>query len=100
MEWYCAVWNSDKVTGVGGAQVLYEMLCNNNTSLVEHFVVVDEFYEDLNSRKLPITIDKGEGFVIIGCMMDQAEKMDELIQGLAKKHGLSYYEPQNITYVK
>lgn len=99
MEWYCVVWNSDKVSGIGGAQVVYDMLCQGDTSMVTDFVVVDEFYEDLDSRKLPVTAAKGEGFVIMGCMMEYAEKLNELAQELAKKHGLSYYEPQNMTYV-
>ena len=99
MEWYCAVWNSDSVSSAAGAQVLYEMLCEGNTSLVGDIDLIDEFYEDLNSKKLNIEISKGEGFVIIGCMLEDAEYLNELIQKIAKVHGLSYFEPQNMTYV-
>ena len=99
MDWYCAVWNSDSVSSAAGAQVLYEMLCEGNTSLVGDIDLIDEFYEGLNSKKLNIEIGKGKGFIIIGCMLEDAEYLNELIPKMAKTHGLSYFEPQNMTYV-
>lgn len=99
MEWYCAVWNSDKVSNAMGAQFLYEQLCEGDTSLVGDIDIIDEFYEELLSRKEKIESNKGEGFVIIGCDLENAEHIDELVKDIAKKHGLSYYEPQNMTYV-
>ncbi|EKY22060.1 hypothetical protein HMPREF0216_03390 [Clostridium celatum DSM 1785] len=99
MDWYCAVWNSDAVSSAAGAQVLYEMLCEGNTTLVGDIDIIDEFYEDLISKKLNITADKGKGFVIIGCMIEDAEYLNDLVQSMVKAHGLSYYEPQNITYI-
>ena len=99
MDWYCAVWNSDRVSSAAGAQVLYEMLCEGNTTLVGDIDIIDEFYEDLISKKLNITADKGKGFVIIGCMIEDAEYLNDLVQSMVKAHGLSYYEPQNITYI-
>ena len=47
MDWYCAVWNSDSVSSAVGAQVLYEMLCEGDSSLVGDISLIDEFYEDL-----------------------------------------------------
>ena len=50
MEWYCAVWNSDKVSNVMGAQFLYEQLCQGEDSLVGDIGLIDEFFEDLISN--------------------------------------------------
>lgn len=99
MEWYCAVWNSDKVSNVMGAQFLYEQLCQGEDSLVGDIEIIDEFFEDLISKGEKLDINKGKGFIIIGCLLEDAEKIDNLIKGLAKQHGLSYYEPQNMTYI-
>ena len=44
MDWYCAVWNSDSVSSAVGAQVLYEMLCEGDTSLVGDIDLIDDFY--------------------------------------------------------
>ena len=54
MDWYCAVWNSDSVSSAVGAQVLYEMLCEGDSSLVGDISLIDEFYEDLIDKKLNI----------------------------------------------
>lgn len=99
MDWYCAVFNSDKVSNAMGAQILYDMLCEGNDSLVGDIEFIDDFYNDLMSKNFKITADKGKGFVIVGCNLEDAEYLNDLIQILAKKHGLSYYEPQNLTYV-
>lgn len=98
MDWYCAVWNSDKVNSEMGAQFLYEKICEGDTSLVGDIDIIDEFYEDIMGKNQNITADKGKGFVIIGCDLENAEFINNLVQGLAKDHGLSFYEPQNMTY--
>ena len=99
MDWYCAVWNSDSVSSAVGAQVLYEMLCEGDTSLVGDISLIDEFYEDLVDKKLNIEIGKGKGFVIISCMLEDAEYLNDIISRMAKSYGLSYFEPQNMTYI-
>ena len=99
MDWYCAVWNSDSVSSAVGAQVLYEMLCEGDTSLVGDIDLIDDFYEDLNSKKFNIEINKGKGFLIIGCGFQYAEYLNHVIPQIAKTHGLSYFEPQNMTYI-
>ena len=99
MDWYCAVWNSDKVSNEMGAQFLYEKICEGETSLVEDIDRIDEFYDELILKNQKINASKGKGFVVIGCDSDNAEFFYELVQVLAKKHGLSFYEPQNMTYV-
>lgn len=67
MEWYCAVFNSDKVSSAAGAQILYERLCEGDDSLMS-------------------TDFENAGFI------------NDLVKKLAKKHGLSFYEPQNMVY--
>ena len=99
MDWYCAVWNSDSVSSAVGAQVLYEMLCEGDTSLVGDIDLIDDFYEDLNSKKFNIEINKGKVFLIIGCGFQDAEYLNHVIPQISKTHGLSYFEPQNMTYI-
>ena len=99
MDWYCAVWNSDSVNSAVGAQVLYEMICEGDTSLVGDIDLIHEFYEELNSKKFNIEVNKGKWFVIIGCSFEDAEYLNEIIPQIAKVHGLSYFEPQNMTYI-
>ena len=54
MDWYCSVWNSDSVSSAVGAEVLYEMICQGDTSLVGDIDLIDEFYEELNSKKFNV----------------------------------------------
>ena len=100
MEWYCAVWNSDKVNSVMGAQGVYEQLCQGNTSYVSEFIVVEEFFEDIIKNYPYITAHKLEGAVMLSCSFEKAEETNEIIQNLAKKHGLSYFEPENMIFIK
>lgn len=99
MDWFCAVWNSDKVSSAVGAQILYDMLCEGDNSLVGDISLINEFCEDLLSKELDVKIAQGKGFVIVACNLEDAEMLHELVQTMAKNHGLSYFEPQNMTYV-
>lgn len=108
MDWYCAVWNSDKVNNEAGAEFLYERICAGDSSLVCHIEFIDEFCNELdnsnhslklNGHKLDLSVNKGDGFAIIGCHIEQSEEVMEYIQNLAKGYGLSFYEPQNMTYI-
>lgn len=98
MDWYCAIWNSDKVNNEMGAQFLYEKLCEGDTSLVGDIDIIDNLYNELMLKKLNIQVNKGSGFIIIGCLLEDAEYINNLLLELSKKHGLSFYEPQNMTY--
>lgn len=99
MEWFCAVFNSDKVNSVIGAQILYEKLCEGDNSLVGDIEdIVDKFYEELMSRTSCIQCNKFKGYVMIACEFKNAEFVNDVVKELAKKHGLSFYEPQNMTY--
>ena len=75
------------------------MLCEGDTSLVGDIDLIDEFYEELNSKKFNVEVNRGKGFVIIGCSFEDAEYLNDVIPQLAKAHGLSYFEPQNMTYI-
>ncbi|WP_426350584.1 hypothetical protein ACPWSR_04890 [Alloiococcus sp. CFN-8] len=99
MEWYCAVWNSDKASYSAGAEYIYELLCQGNTSLVAEFPVVEEFYQELMERAPEVTCHRLEGAVLMSCDFSQAEEVNQLVEALAKKHGLSFYEPQNLNFV-
>ena len=98
MEWYCAVFNSDKVSSAIGAQVLYERLCEGDESLVGDIEIIDEFYNELMKKTKAVKCNKCRGF-IISTEFENAEFINEVVMKLAKKHGLSFYEPQNMVYV-
>lgn len=98
MEWYCAVWNCDELKSSMGANYIYERICEGDTTLTFDIDVIDEFQEELNEKVKNIEVSRGSGFVIIGCTYDNAEKVYEKVMELSKKHGLSFYEPQNMTY--
>lgn len=99
MEWYCAVWNLDQLNSSLGAQFVYERLCEGDESLFGDIDIIDEFYEDLVNSTNLIEAHKCKGFVSIGCKFEDAEFINDLVSSLAKKHGLSYFEPQNMTYI-
>ena len=98
MEWYCAVFNSDKVNSAAGAQVLYERLCEGDDSLVGDIDIIDNFYEELTERTKLVQCNKCKGYIIISTDFENAEFINDLVKDLAKKHGLSFYEPQNMVY--
>ena len=99
MEWYCAVFNSDKVSSAIGAQVLYERLCEGDESLVGDIEIIDEFYNKLMKKTKAVKCNKCRGYIIISTEFENAEFINEVVMKLAKKHGLSFYEPQNMVYV-
>ncbi|WP_195980203.1 hypothetical protein [Clostridium butyricum] len=99
MEWYCAVFNSDKVNSAIGAQVLYERLCEGDESLVGDIEIIDEFYNELMKKTKDVKCNKCRGYIIISTEFENAEFINEVVMKLAKKHGLSFYEPQNMVYV-
>lgn len=98
MDWYCFVFNSGEVSSASGAQFVYEKVCEGDFSLVGDIDIINNLYEDLLKEKLSITTDKGPGFIVIGANLSDAEFLDEFVPELCKKHGLSYYEPQNMKY--
>ena len=98
MEWYCAVFNSDNVSSAAGAQILYEKLCEGDDSLVGDIDLIENFYEDLIKQSKIVKCNKCGGYVIISTDFENAEFVNDVVKTLAKKHGLSFYEPQNMVY--
>ena len=98
MEWYCAVFNSDNVSSAAGAQILYEKLCEGDDSLVGDIDLIENFYEDLIKQSKIVKCNKCRGYVIISTDFENAEFVNDVVKTLAKKHGLSFYEPQNMVY--
>ena len=98
MEWYCAVFNNDNVSSAAGAQILYEKLCEGDDSLVGDIDLIENFYEDLIKQSKIVKCNKCRGYVIISTDFENAEFVNDVVKTLAKKHGLSFYEPQNMVY--
>lgn len=117
MYWNCAVWHSNSVKDKENAEKLYDKLCEGDTSLIGPIQRIQDFYEELTAKHpeiddvsedeidnldlcpWSIAFDKSEGHIIMTCVFSRAEYVNVLIQELAKKHELSFYEPQNITFV-
>lgn len=117
MGWDCAVWHSNVVKSKEEAEQLYMKLCEGDTSLIGPAQRIQDFYEELTAKHPEIddvseeeiydldlcpwstAFDKSEGHIIMSCLPSKAEYINELIQELAKKYDLSFYEPQNITFI-
>ena len=117
MSWDCAVWHSNSVKNKEDAEVLYRKLCEGNTSLIGPTQRIQDFYEELTAKHPEIddidedevgnldlcpwsvNFDKSEGHIIMSCAFSKAEYVNALILEVAKKYELSFYEPQNKTFV-
>lgn len=99
MDWYCLVFNSGEVSSNVGANYVYEKICEGDFSLVGDIDIIDNLYDELIGLKFKLEINKGPGFIIIGCDINNAELIGEKIKELCKKHKLSFFEPQNMEYV-
>ena len=117
MSWDCAVWHSKSVKNKEEAEKLYKKLCEGDTSLIAPTQRIQDFYEELTSKHPEIDdvgeeeinnldlcpwsigFDKSEGHIIMSCVISEAEYVKDLIQELAKKYELSFFEPQNITFI-
>jgi hypothetical protein len=117
MSWECAVWHCNNVKNKEDAEKLYNRLCKGDTSLIGPTQRIQDFYEELTAKHPEIddisedeisdldlcpwssTFDKSEGHIIMSCVISKSEYVSDLIQQLARKHELSFYEPQNITFI-
>ena len=117
MSWDCAVWHSNSVKNKEGADILYRKLCEGDTSLLGPTQRTQDFYEELTAKHPEIddisedeidnldlcpwsvTFDKSEGHIIMSCISSKAEYINTLVQELAEKYGLSFYEPQKMIFV-
>jgi hypothetical protein len=117
MSWNCAVWHSNYVKNKEEAENLYLKLCEGDTSLIGPTQRIQEFYEELTEKHPEIddiddheagdlelcpwsvAFDKSEGHIIMSCKLSKAEYVNALVQEYAKKYELSFYEPQNKTFI-
>jgi len=117
MCWSCAVWHSNSVKDKEHAEKLYNKLRDGDTSLIGPIQRIQDFYEELTDKHpeiddvseeeidnldlcpWSINFEKSEGHIIMLCAYSRAEYVNVLIQELAKKHELSFYEPQTITFI-
>jgi len=117
MSWDCAVWHSNSVKNKDDAEILYRKLCDGDTSLIGPTQRIQDFYEELtakhpeiddigedeidNSDLCPWSVgfDKSEGHIIMSCILIKTDYINKLVQELAEKYELSFYEPQNKIFV-
>lgn len=117
MSWECAVWHCNSVKNKEDAEKLYRKLCAGDTSLIGPTQRIQDFYEELTFKHPEIddvseeeisdldlcpwsvTFDKSEGHILMSCVLSKSEYVSDLIQKLARKYELSFYEPQNITFI-
>lgn len=107
------VWYPQKRISNQEATELYVCLCNGDLSGVVPHPAVDAFYAELTARHPEIDtipeekiddheycpwscrLDRSSGHVIISCVWSKATYVQQLVQGLARKHGLAMYDPQS-----
>ena len=117
MSWNCAVWHSNYVKNKEDAEKLYLKLCEGDTSLIGPTQRTQEFYEELTAKHPEIDdideeetgdlelcpwsviFDKSEGHIIMSCEFSKAEYVNKLVQEYARKYELSFFEPQNRTFI-
>ncbi|EKQ51461.1 MULTISPECIES: hypothetical protein [unclassified Clostridium] len=117
MSWDCAVWHSNSVKNKEDAYTLYKKLCKGDTSYIGPTQRIQDFYEELTTKHpeiddvneedvdnldlcpWSIAFDKSEGHIIMSCVMSKAEYINDLIQELARKYELSFFEPQKMTFI-
>jgi len=118
MSYDLAVWYPQMRIRNEVATELYLRLCDGDTSGVVPHPAVDAFYAELTAAhpegdKIPedrsgdhddcpwsCKLDHSPGHVIMCCVWSKASEVHELVQSLARKHGLALYDPQTeeVTY--
>ena len=113
-----AVWYPQKKLRNEEATELYFRLCDGDTNGVEPHPAINAFYADLTAKHPEIDtipeeriddhdycpwsckLDHSPSHVIMCCVWSKANYVHELVQGLARKHGLALYDPQSeeVTY--
>jgi|HubBroStandDraft_6_1064221.scaffolds.fasta_scaffold498541_1 hypothetical protein len=118
MSFDLGVWYPQKRIGNEEAGQLYVRLCESDTSGVVPHPAIDAFYADLTAKHPEIDtipeekiddhdycpwsskLDHSPGHVIMSCVWPKATYIHQLVQDLARKHGLATYDPQSerVTY--
>jgi hypothetical protein len=107
------VWYPHKRLRNEEAGELYQRLCDGDASGVAPHPAIDAFYAELTARHPEIDAipkervddhdycpwsckhDRSAGHVIVCCVWPTATYVGELVEDLARKHGLAVYDPQS-----
>jgi hypothetical protein len=113
MSFDLGVWYPHKRIRNEEATELYVRLCGGDTRGAVPHPAIDAFYAELTARHPEIdTIPEGKiddhdycpwsckldyspSHVIMSCVWSKATHVHQLVQGLARKHGLALYDPQS-----
>ena len=113
MSFDLGVWYPQKRIRNEEATELYVRLCDGDTSGVVPNPAIDSFYSELTAKHPEVDtipagkiddhdycpwsckLDYSPGHVIMSCVWSQATHVHQLVQGLARKHGLALYDPQS-----
>jgi hypothetical protein len=110
-----AAWYSQERINNKAAGELYARLCDGDTNAVLPHPAVDKFYVELIARYPEIDVipkerldecpwshklDHSPGHVIMTCVSDWANEIDQFVRELARQHGLVIFDPQSgrVTY--
>ena len=110
-----AVWFPSVALTDQQASLLYEQLCQGDTSGIVPHTAVDAFYNEITSQHPEIddvpadqvddhdlcpwsvAFDRSDGHLIMCCVWPKADYVEGLVKELAHKHGLAVFDPQNGT---
>ncbi len=110
-----SVWNSPKRFTEQEAGEVHSRLCESDLSDVEPSPKIGAFYAELTARHPELdtvpedsiddvdlcpwscALDCSEAHVIMCCVWSKAVYVGDLVRSLAKKHGLTFYDPQSGT---
>ena len=113
MSFDLCVWYPQNRVSDREAGKLYARLCESDTSGVVPNPAIEAFYAELTARHPEIDVvpeekiddhdyspwscalDRSPGHVIMSCVWPKAEHVHQLVQDLARKHGLALYDPQS-----
>lgn len=113
MSFDLAVWYPAKRFSNKEATELYLRLCDGDTSGVLPNPAVDAFYNELIASHPEIDripddkvgdyeycpwsckLDRSPGHIIMNCVWSKATYVGQLVESLARKHGLVVYDPQS-----
>jgi hypothetical protein len=118
MSFDLGVWYPQTRIANKEASKLYVRLCDGDTSGVVPNPAIDAFYAELTARHPEIDaipeekvddhdrcpwscrLDHSPGHVIMSCVWPKATCVGQLVESLARKHGLAIYDPQSnrVTY--
>ena len=113
MSFDLGVWFPQKRISNREASELYARLCDGDLTGVTPHPAVDAFYAELTERHPEIdtipeerfgdhdhcpwscSLDHSPGYVIMSCVWSRAKYVEELVENLARKHGLAVFDPQS-----